>query len=73
MFMSSKNSGAADPYTLFLNVTLKIALKRSNRYVTSSSLSIYYTWKNIKKLYKINKFKVSAATRSEEFELFYGS
>ena len=36
-------------------------------------LSIYYTWKNIKKLYKNNKFKILAPTWNEEFELPDGS
>ena len=31
-----------------------------------SNLSIYYTWKNIKKSYKKNKFKVSAPTGNED-------
>ena len=30
---------------------------------------IYYKWKNIKKSYKNNKFKISAPTRNKEFEL----
>ena len=34
---------------------------------------IYYTWKNIKKLCKNNKFKISAPTQNEEFELPDGS
>ena len=34
---------------------------------------IYYTWKNIKKLCKNNKFKISAPTWNEEFELPDGS
>ena len=38
-----------------------------------SNLSIYYTWKNIKKSYKNNKFKVSFPTWNEEFELPDGS
>ena len=38
-----------------------------------SNLSIYYTWKNIKRLYNNNKFKISASTWSEEFELPDGS
>ena len=36
-------------------------------------LSIYYTWKNIKKSYKDNKFKKSAPTWNEDFELPEGS
>ena len=35
--------------------------------------SIYYTWKNIKQSYKNNKYKISAPTRNEEFELHDGS
>ena len=50
-----------------------MSLKRSDTYVTSSSLSIYYIWKNIKTLYRINKFKISAATWTEELELPEGS
>ena len=37
------------------------------------NLSIYYTWKNIQTSYKNNKFKMSAPTRNEEFELPDGS
>ena len=37
------------------------------------SITIRYTWKNIKKLYKNIKFKVSAPTRNDKFELFGGS
>ena len=38
-----------------------------------SNLSIYYTWKNRKSLYNNNKFKISAPTWSDEFELPDGS
>ena len=51
----------------------KINLKRSDKYVALSNLSIYYTWKNIKKSYKNNKFKISALIWTEEFELLHGS
>ena len=27
-----------------------------------ANLSIYYTWKNVKSIYKNNKFKISAPT-----------
>ena len=43
------------------------------KYVSLSNLSIYYTWKNIKKSYKNNKFKISAPTWNEEVELPDGS
>ena len=64
IFMNSKNSAKSDPHRLLLNLPHKINLKRSDklRYVTLSNLSIYYTWRNIKKSYKNNKFKISAPT-----------
>ena len=55
-----------------LNLTNKIDL-RSGKTVASSNLSIYYTWKNIKSSYNNNKFKISAPTWSEEFNLLDGS
>ena len=47
-FMNSENSLASDPQKLLLNLSVKIKLKRSDKYVALSNLSIYYTWKNIK-------------------------
>ena len=67
--MNSEN----DPYRLLLNLSDKINLKESEEYVAFSNLSIYYTWKNIKKSYKSNKFKVSHPTLNEYFELPNGS
>ena len=72
-FMNSKNSKTTDPHRLLLNLADKIKLKRSDKYVGLSNLSIYYTWKNIKNSYKNNKFKISAPTWNEEFELPYRS
>ena len=69
MFMNSGNSKISDAHRLLLNLLDKINLKRSDKYVALSNLSIYYTWKNIKKSYKNNKFKISALTWNEEFEL----
>ena len=65
--MNSESSGTSDPHRLLLSLTDKLNLKRSDKYVASSNLSIYYTWKNIKKSYKNNKFKIAALTWSEEF------
>ena len=69
IFKNSENSKTSDPHRLLLNLTDNINLKRSDKYVVLSNLSIYYTWKNIKKSYKNNKFKISAPTWNEEFEL----
>ena len=38
-----------------------------------ATLSIYYTWKNIKSEYNNNKFKISAPTWNDEFNLPDGS
>ena len=38
-----------------------------------ANLSIYYTWKNIKSEYNNNKFKISAPTWDETFDLPDGS
>ena len=60
VFMNYKKIKTSDRHRLLLNLTDKINLKRNDKYVALSNLSIYYTWKNIKKSYKNNKFKTSA-------------
>ena len=60
IFMNSENSKTSDPHRLLLNLSDKINLKRSDKYVALSNLSIYYTLKNIKKSYKNSKFEISA-------------
>ena len=62
LFMNSKNSKTSDHYRLLLNLVCKISLRRKDKYIALSNLSIYYTWKNIKKSYKNNEFKLSAPT-----------
>ena len=73
IFMNSGNSKTSDPHRLLLHLSDKINLKGSDKCVALSNLSIYYTWKNIKKSYKDNTFKISAPTWNEEFELPDGS
>ena len=73
IFMNSENSKTSDPHRLLLNLANKINLKRNDKYVALSNLSIYYIWKNIKRSYKNNKFRISAPIWNEEFELPDGS
>ena len=73
IFMNSKNSKTSDTHRLLLNLPYKINLKRSDKQVALSNLSIYYTWKNIKKSYKNNKCNVLALSWNEEFVLPDGS
>ena len=71
--MSSKNSKTFGLHRLLLDLTDNINLKRSDKYVAVSNRSICYSWKDIKKSYKNNKFKISAPTWNEEFESPDGS
>ena len=48
-------------------------MKKRWKNVALSNLSIYYTWKNIKSLYNNNKYKISAPTWNDKFELPDGS
>ena len=43
-----QNSNTSEPQRLLLNLTDKINLKRSDKYVALSINSIYFIWKNIK-------------------------
>ena len=71
--MNSKNSKKSNPHRLLLNLLDKINLKPSDKYTALSDISICYTQKIIKKSCKKNKFKISALTWNEEFELPEGS
>ena len=74
IFMNSENSKTSEYHVLVLKLTDKLDLRRGQKTVALSNLSIYYTWKEfIKSLYNNNKFKISVPTWSEEFELPDGS
>ena len=61
-FINSENSKTSKLHVLVLKITDNIHLRRGE-------ISIYYTWKNIKSSYNNNKFKVSAPTWNDKFEL----
>ena len=73
IFMNSENSRTSEYHVLLLKLTDKLDLRRGQKTVALSNLSIYYTWKNVKSSCNNNKFKISAPTWSEEFELPDGS
>ena len=73
IFMNSKNNLTSYPPRLLMNLQDKISLKRSDKYLPLSNLSIYEPGRNIKKSYKNNTFKIPASTWNEEFELPDGS
>ena len=47
-FMNSENSKTSEYHVLVLKLTHKLDLRRGQKTVALSSLSIHYTWKNIK-------------------------
>ena len=74
IFMYSENSKTPKPHVLTLKLTTnKLDLRIGKKVIALSSLSIYYTWKNIKSSYNNNKFKISAPTWNGKFELPDGS
>ena len=71
--MNSENSKTSESHVLILKLTSNLDLRIGEKVVALSNLSIYYTWRNIKSLYKNNKFKISAPTWNDEFQLPDGS
>ena len=73
IFKNSENSKTSKPHVLELKLTNKLDLRLGEKNIALSNLSIYYAWKNIKNSYNNNKFKISAPTWNDKFELPDGS
>ena len=73
IFMNTENSKTNKPHIFKLDLADKLNLKNPNKNIALVNLSIYYTCKNIKSEYNNNKFKTSALTWSETFDLPDGS
>ena len=73
IFVNSENSKTSEPYRFTLDLTDKLNLKYHKKNMTLANLTIYYMWKNIKSEYNNNKFKISAPTWNNEFDLPDGS
>ena len=73
IFMNTENTRANESHRFRLSLLDKPNLKYRNKDMALVNLSIYYTWKNIKSAYNNNKFKISAPTWSDEFDLPDGS
>ena len=71
--MSSENSKTSKPHRFKLILTDKLNLKHPQKNMTLAKLSVYCTWKNIKSEYNNNKFKISAPTWNDTFDLPDGS
>ena len=73
IFMYSENRKNFEVHVLILKLTNKLELRIGEKVIALSNLSIYYTWKNIKSSYNNNRFKISAPTWNDKFELPDGS
>ena len=73
IFMNSENSKTSKQHVLKLKLTSKLDLRLGETVIALSNFSIYYTWRNIKSSYNNNKFKISAPTWNDGFELPDGS
>ena len=74
IFINTENSKTNMSDKFIYQFTDKLNLKTpNNRSVGLVNLSIYYTWENIKSAYNNNKFKKSAPTWNDEFDLPDGS
>ena len=72
--MNTENSKKNESEKFIYQFTDKLNLKTSNnKNIGLVNLSIYYTWKNIKSEYNNNKFKISAPTWNDTFDLPDGS
>ena len=58
MFMNMENSKTNEPHKFLLNLSQRLDLRSLDKHVALQNLSIYYTWKNIRKQYKNNKLKI---------------
>ena len=71
--MNTGNSKTNELHRFRLSLVDKLNLKNPNKNIAFGNLSIYYTWKNIKSAYNNNKFKISAPTWNDTFDLPDGS
>ena len=71
--MNTKNSKTKESHRFKCDLIDKLDLRNLNKNMALGNLSIYYTWKNVKSIYKNNKFKISAPTWNDTFDLPDGS
>ena len=73
IFTNTLNSETNNSNIFVYQFTDKLNLKNLNKNIALANLRIYYTCKNIKSERNNNKFKISAPTRNDEFDLIDGS
>ena len=73
IFMNTENSKISEPHRFKLDLTDKLNLKNPNKNMALSNLSIITLEKKIKSEYNNNKFKITAPTWNDTFDLPDGS
>ena len=73
IFMNTANSKTRESNKFVYNFTDKLNLKNPKKNIALANLSMYYTWKNVKSSYNNNKFKISAPTWNDTFDVPDGS
>ena len=71
--MNTANSKTKDSNKFVYNFIDKLNLKNPNKNIALANLSIYYTCKIVKSDYNNNKFKISAPTWNDTFDVPDGS
>ena len=67
-FMNTKNSKTNESHRFKYDLIDKLDLKNLNKNIALANL----IWKNVKSIYKNNRFKISAPTWNETFDLLDG-
>ena len=67
--MNTLNSKTNKSNKLMYHFTDKLNLENPNKNMALANLNIYYTWENVKSVYNNNKFKISAPTWNDGFNL----
>ena len=71
--MNTANSKTKYSNKFVYNFTDKLNLKNPNKNIPLANLTICYIWKNVKSDYNNNKFKISAPTWNDTFDVPDGS
>ena len=71
--MNTENSKMNEPHKFVLTLLQRLDIRSWSKHVALQNLSIYQTWRDIRKQYKNNKLKIIAPTWNDEFELPDGS
>ena len=70
IFTKMDNSKINEPHKFVLDLSQILDLRSSDEHIAIQNVSIYCTWKNIRKHYKKkNKLKTTASLCNDEFEL----